>query len=167
MTQSAVNPYRCIFICLFARIFAITVGATKSLQKMKKEPLLAFKQRTRITKIEQSVVTCRKGQDRLLPQVTMSPTDLFHGQTGPGVFDGLGHFGGDQSELNPATRSIPLSLRIQMMLNQGRDDFDGNAFNTSDGTCEKACIDPDDRGVVLSFCRHLKILICRLGSLNV
>ena len=62
---------------------------------------------------------------------------------------------------------MPLALRIQMVLDQGRDDFYGNAFHASDGAGEEACVDPNDRDVLLLCRGHLLSMKLKLGRLNV
>nr|WP_233251751.1 hypothetical protein [Limnohabitans sp. Jir72] len=142
-------------------------GDCKCLCIVKKHPLTAFKQWPRIAKIDQTIVPSDEGQDCLLPEVTIASARLLHRQRRPRIIQCIRRLRRDQLKLNSSTGPMPLALRIQMMLDQGRDDFYGNAFHASDGAGEEACVDPNDRYGFLSCRGHLQPVKFRSGRLNV
>lgn len=150
-----------------AKCFGEVFRDRKGLCIVKEHPLTAFEQGARIAKIDQAIVPSDDGQYRLLPHVTIAGARLLHGQRRPRIVQCSGRSRGDQLKLNPPTGAMPLALRIQMVLDQGRDDFYGNAFHASDGAGEEACVDPNDRDVLLLCRGHLLSMKLQLGRLNV
>ena len=137
-----------------AKRWGEVLGDRKRLCIVKKHPLLAFEQRAGVAKVDQAIVASHEREHCLFPQVAVSVTRLFHGQSWPGVGERCGCAGGQQLKLEGPARAMPLPVLIQVMLNQSRDDFNRNTFYAGDGTRQKARIDPDDRNGFLFACSH-------------